>query len=160
MNKNNSPSLQELLECTVVMTHWPQLIKRIILCPSTVSSNQFKSHIFLGTHGIQTSIWLRFAGLKDLWLCLFTMKHSTTRVSRAQTADLIWTCARKFAVKVIHLMAGDKQYQLEILIKSAPHKEIQISTTLSDLVTECTEKWQIWQVPPSAQWHVTVSSRS
>ena len=23
-NKNNSPSLQELLECTVVMTHWPQ----------------------------------------------------------------------------------------------------------------------------------------
>lgn len=79
------------------------------------------------------------------------MKHSTTRVSRAQTADLIWTCARKFAVKVIHLMAGEKQYQLEILIKSAPHKEIQISTTLSDLVTECTEKWQIWQVPPSAQ---------
>ena len=37
-------------------------------------------------------------------------------------------------------MAGDKQYQPEILIKSAPHKEIQISTTLSDLVTECTKR--------------------
>ena len=79
MNKNNSPSLQELLECTVVMTHWPQWFfnhpdwLNVFFCPSTVSSNQFKSHIFLGTHDIQASIdcdlldWKTYGYVCSLW---------------------------------------------------------------------------------------------